>query len=155
MAKKKAPPIEVRGSAIQGRGVYATARIPKDTWIIEYTGERISHEEADRRYDDDSMDRHHTFLFTVNDAVCIDAAEQGNDARFINHSCEPNCEAVLTEDEDEVWICATRDIAPGEELTYDYGYEVDIEGGVEEARKKYPCRCGSRTCRGTILKVPA
>ena len=152
MASKKRPPIEVRGSAIQGHGVYATRMIPKNTWIIQYEGERIPHAEADERYDDDAMDRHHTFLFTVNDMWCIDAANYGNDARFINHSCEPNCEAVLTEDETEIWICALRTIRPGEELTYDYGYEVDVES-PDEARKKYPCHCGSAQCRGTILKL--
>ena len=154
MAPEQTLPIEVRGSAIQGRGVYATRRIRKGTWIIEYTGERISHVEADRRYDDDSMDRHHTFLFTVSELVCLDASVGGNDARYINHSCEPNCEAVLTQDEHEVWICALRDIGPGEELTYDYGFEMDLES-PEEAKQKYPCRCGSPQCRGTILKLHA
>ena len=149
---KKTSSIEVRDSAIQGRGVYAIRRIKKGTWIIEYQGEKITHEEADERYDDDAMDRHHTFLFTVNDLWCIDAARHGNDARFINHSCEPNCEAVVTEDESEIWICALRDIEPGEELSYDYGYELDVEE-PDEARKKYPCRCGASACRGTILKL--
>ena len=149
---KPKQPIEARDSAIQGRGVYATGPIKKNAWVIEYLGERISHDEADMRYDDDSMSRHHTFLFIVNDKVCIDAAVDGNEARFINHSCDPNCEAVLTVDEEEIWICALRDIAPGEELTYDYGYDIDEES-VEEAMRKYPCYCGTARCTGTILRL--
>jgi SET domain-containing protein len=145
-------PFEVRESAIQGRGVYATARIPKDSWIIEYTGERISHAEADLRYDDSAMDRHHTFLFVVDHDTCIDAFIGGNDARYINHSCEPNCEAVVAEGEGEIWIVALRDILPGEELVYDYGYILEDES-VEEALRRYPCCCGSAKCRGTILRL--
>lgn len=147
---KKAVPIEVRDSGIQGRGVYATEDIPKSTWIVEYVGERISHEEADMRYDDAAMRRHHTFLFTVDDKICIDAVVGGNDSRYINHSCEPNCEAVLYRK--KIHIVALRDIARGEELTYDYGYKLDDES-MEEARRRYPCRCGAPNCRGTILKV--
>jgi len=143
---------EVRESAIQGRGVFAARRIPKDTWIVQYTGEIITHEESDRRYDDEAMDRHHTFLFILDDTYCIDAAVGGSDARYINHSCEPNCEAVYAEDAREIWIVAVRDIAKGEELTYDYGFTVEMESW-EEARRRYPCRCGAKTCRGTILKL--
>lgn len=146
------PSIEVRESEIQGRGVYATAEIPKNTWIIEYQGERISHDEADLRYDDDSMERHHTFLFIIDSDMCIDAASEGNEARFINHACTPNCEAVLSVEDKEIWICALRDIAAGEELTYDYGYVIDKES-VEEALRKYPCFCGTAKCRGTILHL--
>jgi len=144
--------IEVRRSEIQGRGVYTTRRIRKGTWIIQYTGEIITNEEADRRYDDGSMERHHTFLFILDGKYCIDATSRGSDARFINHSCEPNCEAVSTEDGREIWIVALRTIEPGEELTYDYGYEVEAES-AEEARRVYPCRCGAPRCRGTILKL--
>ncbi len=144
------PLIETRDSGIHGRGVYAARTIRNGTWIMEYTGERISHEEADRRYDDDAMDRHHTFLFTVDEHTCIDASHGGSDARYINHSCEPNCEAVQAEG--EIWIVAVRTIRPGEELTYDYGYPIEAES-VDEARRRYPCRCGTPSCRGTILKL--
>src|SRR5690242_18595937 len=85
---------ELRRSSIQGRGAFATRAIRKGTRIIEYTGERISPQEADRRYDDGGMGRHHTFLFSIDSKTCIDAAVDGNDARFINHSCAPNCEAI-------------------------------------------------------------
>src|SRR5262245_17035418 len=85
---------ELRQSAIQGRGAFATRPIKRGTRIIEYTGERISHDVADQRYDDGAMGRHHTFLFTIDKSIVIDAAVNGNDARFINHSCAPNCEAI-------------------------------------------------------------
>jgi hypothetical protein len=139
---------ELRRSGIQGKGAFATRPIKRGTRIIEYTGERISPEEADRRYDDGGMGRHHTFLFSVDSKVCIDAAVDGNDARFINHSCAPNCEAV--DERKRIYIEAIRDIALGEELTYDYQYERD---GTEDEKweKIYICRCGAPTCRGTIL----
>ena len=138
----------LRRSPIQGQGAFATRPIKRGTRIIEYTGERISPEEADRRYDDGGMGRHHTFLFSVDSKVCIDAAVDGNDARFINHSCAPNCEAV--DERRRIYIEAIRDIAPGEELTYDYQYERD---GTEDEKweKIYVCKCGAPTCRGTIL----
>lgn len=148
----KSPSYEVRSSPIHGTGVFATRRIRKGAWIIEYTGERISHEEADRRYDDDAMDQHHTFLFTLDERGCIDASVGGNDARFINHSCDPNCEAVWVSEEREIWIVAMRDIRKGEELFYDYAYEID-DTDLESARAKYPCRCGAPQCRGTIMKT--
>jgi uncharacterized protein len=143
-----AQPFEVRRSSIQGRGGFATRRIKKGERVIEYTGERISWKEADRRYDDDTMQRHHTFLFTLTRRTCIDAAEGGNDARFINHSCDPNCEAVIIND--HIYIEALRDIRAGEELSYDYAYERDAEAGEDE-EKLYVCRCGAKNCRGTIL----
>jgi SET domain-containing protein len=147
---RKPPLVEVRESDIQGRGVYAARPIKKGTWIIEYTGERISHAEADMRYDDEHMERHHTFLFTIDEHVCIDAFIGGNEARYVNHSCDPNCETVLADG--EIHIVAMRDIAAGEELTYDYGYTLDDES-VEEALRRYPCRCGAASCRGTILRL--
>ncbi|HEY2805944.1 MAG TPA: SET domain-containing protein-lysine N-methyltransferase [Gemmatimonadales bacterium] len=147
--KKK---IEVRESTIQGRGVWAAAAIAKGDWIVEYSGERISHAEADMRYDDESMSRHHTFLFIVDSKTCIDAASGGNEARLINHSCEPNCEAILSAEDREIWIVALRKIEKGEELTYDYGYVMDGES-IEEALRKYPCTCGAPKCRGTILRL--
>jgi hypothetical protein len=146
----RAPPVEVRESEIQGRGVYAARAIKKGTWIIEYTGERISHAEADMRYDDENMERHHTFLFTIDEHICIDAFIGGNEARYVNHSCDPNCETVLAEG--EIHIVAMREIAAGEELTYDYGYTLDEES-VEEALQRYPCRCGTAQCKGTILRL--
>jgi SET domain-containing protein len=146
------PWLEVRDSAIQGRGVFAARRIPEGTWIVQYTGELISHEESDRRHDAAVAARHHTFHFILDEAHVIDATEHGSDARYINHSCEPNCEALYDEEDREIWIVAVRDILPHEELTYDYGFTVEMESW-EEARRLYPCRCGAPSCRGTILKL--
>ena len=138
----------LRPSRLHGRGAFALATIRAGTRIIEYTGERISHAEADARYDDEAMDHHHTFLMVVNRSWVIDAAFGGNDARFINHSCDPNCEIVT--ERGRVFIDALRDIAPGEELTYDYAYEREA-GDDEHAETRYPCRCGAPGCRRTIL----
>ena len=139
---------ELRQSSIQGRGGFAIRPIRKGTRIIEYTGQRISHDEADKRYDDGAMGRHHTFLFSIDKSTVIDAAVDGNEARFINHSCAPNCEAI--DEKKRIYIEAIRNIAPGEELTYDYAYERD---GTEDEdwERIYMCKCGAPTCRGTIL----
>ncbi len=146
MGRPPAPPAyEVRPSPIQGLGVFATRRIRKGRRIIEYTGERISAAEADARYDDDAMERHHTFLFEVDRRTYIDAAHDGNEARFINHSCSPNCQAVL--DHGHIFIEAIRNIQPGVELTYDYNYDLPWK-----ERWRYPCHCGAPECRGTIVK---
>lgn len=142
-------PFTVRQSRIQGKGAFATRWIDQGDRIIEYIGERISADEADERYDDDAMGRHHTFLFSVDDDTVIDAAVGGNEARFINHCCDPNCEAV--DENGRIFIQALRDIAPGEELFYDYGYELGSDKLTPELKKIYPCHCGSPNCRGTIL----
>jgi SET domain-containing protein len=139
---------EVRPSAIQGSGGFATRNIPRGTRVVEYTGQRITHAQADARYDDARMRRHHTFLFTVDGGTVIDAAVGGGAARFLNHSCEPNCVPVI--ETGRVFIAARRDIRPGEELTYDYSYSR--EGGVdEEDEERYACHCGAARCRGTLL----
>ncbi|MFL5582208.1 MAG: SET domain-containing protein [Gemmatimonadaceae bacterium] len=138
-------------SPIAGRGVFATRRIPKGTRIVEYVGERITPEEADERYDDDTMDVHHTFLFIVDDDTIVDAAVGGNAARFINHSCDPNCEAAV--EDGRIWVTAIKDIAPGAELVYDYAYER--AGHFKKSYwELYACRCGAKKCRGIILKKP-
>lgn len=142
------PYLEIRESAIQGRGAFATRNIRKGTRIIEYLGQRISWRTADKRYDDEKMGRHHTFLFTVDDRICIDGAVNGNDARFLNHSCDGNCEAIT--DRKRIFIEARKNIRAGEELLYDYQYER-TEDHTEEDEKFYACRCGSPNCRGTIL----
>jgi hypothetical protein len=138
----------IKPSPIQGLGAFATERIRRGTRLIEYTGERMTPDEADRRYPDDGDQRHHTYLFAIDDDVVIDAAVGGNDARFINHSCAPNCDAVI--DDKRIFIEAIRDIEPGEELTYDYAYVLD-ERHTPTAKRRYPCNCGSSRCRGTIL----
>lgn len=145
MARAREPYFVLRSSPIQGLGAFAVRRIRKGTRIIEYTGERITPGEADARYDDEAMERHHTFLFAVNRRTVIDAAIEGNAARFINHSCAPNCQAVV--DEGRIFIEAIRNIQPGVELTYDYAYDLPWS-----ERAKYPCHCGAPACRGTIVK---
>jgi hypothetical protein len=146
-------PFEVRKSPIQGLGGFATRRIAKGARIVEYVGERISDEQANERYDDEKMNRHHTFLFSLGNGTSIDAGVNGNEARFINHSCAPNCEAI--NDGDRIFIEALRDIEPGEELFYDYAYErggdPDADEDREEIARFYVCKCGAPTCRGTIL----
>jgi SET domain-containing protein len=142
------PYLEVRESKIQGKGAFALRDIRKGTRLIEYLGQRISWRTADKRYDDEKMGRHHTFLFTVDDKTCIDAAVNGNEARFLNHSCDGNCEAIT--DRKRIFIEARKNIKAGEELLYDYQYER-TEDHTEEDEKFYACRCGSKNCRGTIL----
>ncbi|GAC1695727.1 MAG: SET domain-containing protein-lysine N-methyltransferase [Gemmatimonadaceae bacterium] len=147
-------PFVIRRSPIAGRGAFATRRIRRGERIIEYTGQRLSWAQADRRYPDDATVDHHTFLFAIDDDIVVDAARQGNAARFINHSCAPNCDAVI--DDDRIFIEAIRPISVGEELCYDYAYELDVTHTARQ-KKLYPCRCGASSCRGTILanKRPA
>jgi len=142
------PYFEVRTSKIQGKGAFAIRNIRKGTRLIEYLGQRISWRTADKRYDDEKMGRHHTFLFTVDDKVVIDAAVNGNDARFLNHSCDGNCEAIT--ERKRIFIEARRNIKAGDELLYDYQYERS-DDHTEEDEKFYACRCGSPKCRGSIL----
>jgi SET domain-containing protein len=143
--------IEVRDSPVHGRGVFAVQPIRKGTRIIEYLGDRVSHEAADKRYEDHDESDNHTFLFIVDKKTVIDAGVGGNDARFINHQCSGNCESVI--ENRRVFIDATRDIEPGQELGYDYeiGREKDDPPNVDEI---YACRCGSPQCRGTMLWPP-
>ena len=141
-------PFEIRASPIQGYGAFATRRIPAGTRLIEYAGERLTPDEADARYPDVSGERHHTYLFAIDDDVVIDAAVNGNAARFINHSCAPNCDAVI--DDGRIWIETIRDVMPGEELAYDYAYILE-ERHTPAAKRRYPCTCGAPECRGTIL----
>jgi len=145
------PYFELRKSDIQGRGAFALRTIRAGTRIVEYVGEQIDQDEADRRYDDAHMKRHHTFLFSLDSGMVIDAAVGGNDSRFINHSCDPNCQAI--EDKGRIFIEALRTIRPDEELLYDYAYER-TSSTTKEDEELYKCRCGAPNCRGTILAPP-
>lgn len=147
----QAPPIEVRNSPIAGLGVFATRRIPRGTRIIEYLGERITSEEAGERYDDDGMTQHHTFLFAVDDDMVLDAAVNGNEARFINHACAPNCEAI--NESGRIFIEALTDIEAGTELVYDYSLRRE-DAWQDHWKELYACRCGAPKCRGLILESP-
>ena len=148
--------IVARRSAIHGNGVFAVAPIAKGERIVEYKGRRRTHEEVDNDVTGDP-DSGHTFLFTLNDEYVIDANYEGGVARWINHSCSPNCEAVLEEADgddrtkDRVFIEAIRDIKPGQELSYNYGITLE-EKHTPELKKIWECRCGSRNCTGTLLQ---
>lgn len=146
------PLVKARNSAIHGTGVYAIAPIKKGTRIIEYLGDRISHAEADRRYEQKGDDDGHTFLFIASSRTVIDAGVGGNAARFINHSCNPNCETAIVEigGRNRVFIDAIRHIKPGEELGYDYQLTWESTDDPQELAL-YACRCGAKKCRGTML----
>jgi SET domain-containing protein len=141
----------LRRSPVHGRGVFALRRIRKGTRVIEYLGDRITHRQADLRYQDKSDRDSHTFLFIVDRGVVIDGGVNGNDARFINHSCDPNCQSMIQDR--RVFIEAVRTIRPGEELTYDYqiGRDRNDPPDVDEI---FACRCGSKSCRGSMLWPP-
>ncbi|MEO8809697.1 MAG: SET domain-containing protein-lysine N-methyltransferase [Rhodanobacter sp.] len=145
-----------RRSPIHGNGVFATDTIARGEHIIQYKGKLMSPAEADILYGDGG-ETGHTFLFTLNDDFIIDANQQGNSARWINHSCEPNCLAVVEESasgnprRDKVMIEAIRKIKPGEELTYDYGIVLEVPH-TSRLKKLWACRCGSPRCTGTMLK---
>jgi SET domain-containing protein len=142
------PPFEIRPSPMHGVGAFATRAIAAGTRLIEYAGQRLTPAEADARYPDLPGERHHTFLFAIDDDVVIDAGVDGNDARFINHSCDPNCDAVI--DDGRIWIETIRDVSPGEELAYDYAFQL-AERHTPAAKRRYPCNCGSANCRRTML----
>lgn len=140
--------IQVRRSGVHGKGVFAVQPIAEGERIVEYVGEVITWKEAQRRHPHDPEDPNHTFYFHVDDKHVIDAKHGGNASRWINHSCDPNCEA--DEDGGRVFIKALRDIEPGEELSYDYGLIID-EPYTPRLKAEYPCWCGSKNCRGTLL----
>lgn len=139
--------LEVRASGVHGRGVYAVKPIRKGKRIIEYTGKRVLWESVPA-----DLDSTHTFLFGLdNGRDVIDPEIGGNEARWINHSCDPNCEAI-EEDDERVFIYALRQIRPGEELFYDYALQVD-EPRTKEVEEEAECHCGSAKCRSTMLEA--
>ena len=148
--------IQVRRSKIHGSGVFAKRAIKKGEFIIEYKGLLRTHAEVDAAYDGED-ETGHTFLFTLNEDYVLDANINGNDARWINHSCEPNCESSHIEDpggdptKDRIVIEAARDIAAGEELSYNYGIRL-AERHTPKLKKLWACLCGSRNCTGTMLQ---
>ncbi len=138
----------MRDSPIAGRGVFALRRLRRGMRVLEYTGERVTPAESVRRYDDERDESAHVLLFTVDRRTVIDGGVGGSDARFINHSCEPNCEALNLAG--RIFICTLRTIQPGEELCYDYRL-ARTGPRTKEVEARYPCRCGAPGCRGTLL----
>ncbi|MFY8060828.1 MAG: SET domain-containing protein [Arenimonas sp.] len=147
---------EVRRSKIHGSGVFAAKNIKKGEFIIEYKGLLRSHEEVDAAYDGED-ETGHTFLFTLNEDFVLDANIKGNEARWINHSCDPNCDSehIDAEDgdksKDRIEIKAIRDIKAGEELSYNYGIRL-VERHTPKLKKLWACLCGSPKCTGTMLQ---
>ena len=146
--------IQVRKSGVHGKGVFVLKPIARGERIIEYKGQIIGWPEAQKRHPHDPEQPNHTFYFSLDDGShVIDGNQGGNAARWINHSCQPNCEA----DEEgsgpargRVFIKALRNLKPGEELFYDYGLIIDGRQ-TAKVKKEYACHCGSRQCRGTML----
>jgi hypothetical protein len=129
--------------------VFATRTISKGARVLEYRGARLESSAADYRPPTDPADPYHTLMFELSDGTVIDASVRGNAARWINHGCDPNCEAIEYDD-GRVYIHARRTIRAGEELRYDY--RLVFEGRLSErARRAFACRCGARRCRGTML----
>ena len=128
---------DLRSSLIHGTGAFAKRSIAKGEPVVEYVGEKISKSESIRRCEEDNQ-----YIFTLSDQYDLDGNVDSNPARFLNHSCEPNCEALL--DEERIWIMALRDIAPGEELTFNYGFDL-------EDYRHYPCNCRASRCVGYIV----
>lgn len=126
-----------RQSLIHGTGGFARVNIPKATRVIEYLGERIDKQESLRR-----CEQNNEYIFTLNNEQDLDGNVKWNPARLLNHSCAPNCEAELSDD--RIWIVALQDIMPGEELTFNYGFDP-------EDYKGYPCHCGAPNCVGYIV----
>ena len=129
--------IVFRNSPIHGQGGFAKQKIPEGTRVIEYAGEIIGKDESLRR-----CQQNNQFIFNLNESQDLDGNVLWNPARFINHSCAPNCEAMLRNG--RIWLCALRDLEPGEEITFNYGFDL-------EDYKAYPCHCGSSKCVGYIV----
>lgn len=148
--------ILTRRSPIHGNGVFAARDLPVEHRVIEYRGRLRTHAQTDRLYGD-SLETGHTFLFTLNDRYVIDANVDGNAARWINHSCAPNCQALLIEardgdpKKDRVVIETLRPVTAGEELTYDYRITLEVRH-TAKLKKLWSCRCGAAACTGTMLR---
>ena len=141
---------KVKNSKVHGKGIYATQNIKKGIKIIEYLGEKISRKEGDRRSELrikkylNSKNIGSVYIFQLNAKQDIDGSPLYNKARYINHSCDPNCEVDI--ENGKIWISSLRRIKKGEELSYDYGYSFD-----KEDYKDHPCKCNSKNCIGYII----
>ncbi len=141
---------KVKKSKVHGHGVFATKNIKKNTRIIEYIGEKITREEGDKRSERrinkylNSEKTGSVYIFELNKNFDVDGSPLYNKARYINHSCDPNCEVDILDG--KIWISSIKKIKKGEELNYDYGYEFD-----ESDFKDHICKCGSKNCIGFII----
>jgi hypothetical protein len=140
--------IQTRRSGVHGKGMFAVQDLAEGETLIEYVGEVVTWKEALRRHPHDPKDPNHTFYFHVDEKHVIDAKYGGNSSRWINHSCDPNCEA--DEEGGRVFIKALRNIPAGQELFYDYGLIIDAKY-TKKLKAEYPCWCGAPNCRGTLL----
>ncbi|HEU4853357.1 MAG TPA: SET domain-containing protein-lysine N-methyltransferase [Telluria sp.] len=147
-SKAAGPAFEVHSSPVHGNGVFAARHIEAGERIVEYTGARIEWDEATERHARSGVPVNYTLFFTLSDGRVIDGGDHGNDARFINHSCDPNCEAY--EEDERVFIHALRDIEKGEELNYNYALEYD-DRHTPAIKKAFACRCGAPNCTGVML----
>lgn len=143
----------VKPSSLHGTGVFAARDIPAGTSIMEYEGKHISNQEADEMEPSDPNNPFHTFFFSLSCGKIIDGGDGGNESRFINHSCAPNCEGHENSAGTRVFIVALRDIAKDEELLYDYALVID-DDITPTLRKQYQCLCNAPNCRGTMLALP-
>lgn len=147
MAKSSEPYWALKNSGIHNTGMFANRNIPKGTAIIEYVGERISKKESNKRcleWEEKARKKGEglVYIFDLNRKWDLDGNVEDNPAKFINHSCQENCEAV--NDDDHIWIYSKKDIKKGDELSFDYGYNL-------EHFMDHPCRCGSDNCCGYIV----
>ena len=141
---------KVKSSKIHGTGVFANKNIPKNTKVIQYIGEKITKKEGDKRSARrikeylNSEKTGSVYIFELNSKYDIDGSVQYNKARYINHSCDPNCEVNISNN--EIWISSIKKSKKGKELNYDYGYEFD-----EDDFRDHVCKCGSKDCIGFII----
>tara|TARA_Y100001980_G_C14213122_1_gene72020 strand:+ start:55 stop:537 length:483 start_codon:yes stop_codon:yes gene_type:complete len=141
---------KLKKSKIHAYGVFAEKRIPKGTKIIEYIGEKVSRKEGDKRSEKRLKKHLHSkttgsvYIFELNKHYDIDGSPNYNKAKYINHSCNPNCEVEITKN--RIWIKSIKNIREGDELSYDYGFEFD-----EDDYKDHKCKCGSKKCIGYII----
>ena len=133
---------KVRRSKIDNLGLYAAKDIKRGSRVIEYKGKPYTHKqvEEDDRFDNSKA----IYLFTLNKKIVLDGDIKSNTAKYINHSCDPNCEVDIIKG--KIWILAIKDIKTGDELSYDYGF------GYDEDYKQFRCKCGSKNCCGYIVR---
>ncbi|ASR88084.1 SET domain-containing protein [Alcaligenes aquatilis] len=152
MVTQRQPWHVVKPSKLHGNGVFALRDIPAGTRILQYAGKRLTPEQADALFPVNPDEPFHTFFFALSNGKIVDGGQRGNDSRWINHSCAPNCEGHENADGSRVFIVAMRDIPAGQELLYDYSLVIDDEI-TEELKQNYRCLCGAAQCRGTMIAL--